>query len=108
MKKLLIIILSLLLCNVIHAQKITELQALEKAKAFMTGKTFSNKERSLRRAMSNSEEDVNDAYYIFNADDNNGFVIVSGDERTEDIQHKIPSAHWGDFQVYPTFCHVVK
>ena len=82
MKKLLIIFLSLLLCNVIHAQKITEQQALEKAKAFMTGKTFSNKERSLRRAIA---KDVNDAFYIFNADDNNGFVIVSGDERTEDI-----------------------
>jgi hypothetical protein len=86
MKKLLIIsILSLFLYNVIHAQKITEQQALEKANAFMKGKMFSNKERSLRRAMAYSAEDINDAFYIFNAEDNNGFVIVSGDERTEDI-----------------------
>ncbi len=35
--------------------------------------------------MANSAEDFNDAFYIFNADDNNGFVIVSGDERTEEI-----------------------
>ena len=82
MKKLLIIFLSLLLCNVIHAQKITEQQALEKAKAFMKDKVFSNRGKSLKRAM---DKDNYDAFYIFNSENDNGFVIVSGDERTTDI-----------------------
>ena len=52
MKKIVIVsILSIIFVNAINAQKITELQALEKARDFMKDKTFSNKEMSMTRAL---------------------------------------------------------
>ena len=94
MKKILsVVVLSLFLISIVRAQKVTEQQALEKAKEFMKGKTFSSDEMSFSRAKGRGRKDADDAFYIFNADDNNGFVIVSGDERTEEILGYSDSGH---------------
>ena len=61
-KKLIILALSLFLINVINAQKRTEQQALEKAKEFMKDKSFSNKERSLKRAIAKEGKEDNNAF----------------------------------------------
>jgi len=61
-----------------NAGEVTEQQALQKAQQFMQGKQFEH--RNLRRAASTA----GNAYYVFNAEDNGGFVIVAGD-RVKDI-----------------------
>ena len=80
-RKLLLGVLALFLCQSLFAGKVTEQEALQKAQQFMQGKTFQKK--SLRRAQQNASMDG--AFYIFNAESNGGFVIVSADDRTEAI-----------------------
>jgi surface protein len=83
MKKSVIFILSILFAVVGNAQQISEEEALLKAQKFLSGKTItkSTKLKSARRA----QQMENEPYYVFNAENNGGFVIVSGDERTEEI-----------------------
>lgn len=86
MKRILLFVLIVLsYYGVANAQKITEQQALLKAQKFMKDKKFSAKSTSLKRARAKGIAKEEEAFYIFNAEDNNGFVIVSGDERTEEI-----------------------
>ena len=80
-RKLLLGVLALFLCQSLFAGKVTEQEALQKAQQFMQGKSFQKK--NLRRAPQNTEADG--AFYIFNAEGNGGFVIVSADDRTEAI-----------------------
>ena len=65
----------------LSAGEVSEQEALRKALLFMEGKTFGLK--SLHRAAQSSFAEG--AFYVFNADDGNGFVIVSADDRTEAI-----------------------
>ena len=66
---------SLLVC----AGNVTEQEALRKAQQFMQGRTFQQK--NLRRAAT-ANTFAQDAFYVFNADNEGGFVIVSADDRT--------------------------
>ena len=66
---------SLLVC----AGNVTE---QEEAQQFMQGRSFQQK--NLRRAAT-ANTFAQDAFYVFNADGNQGFVIVSADDRTEAI-----------------------
>lgn len=79
MRRLSFITAALFVSIVSFAGKITEKQALQKAQHFMQSKQF--KHRNLRRAPSTRSN----AYYVFNAENNDGFVIVSGDDRTTPI-----------------------
>ena len=65
------------------AGKVTEQEAMQKAQLFLQGKQFMQK-KSLRRAPSTKKVST-EAYYIFNVEDKDGFVIVSGDDRLPDI-----------------------
>lgn len=78
--------------TMIWGQHISEEQALQKAQAFMQGKVKNSAINGRKGApakalaMHRVTQDVpTDAYYIFNTEQNGGFVIVSGDERTEEI-----------------------
>ncbi len=73
------------------SQRVTEELALQKAQAFMQGKVMSNagarngapaKPRAMKRV---AQATQSDALYIFNVEDNGGYVIVSGDDRTDEI-----------------------
>lgn len=76
-------ILSCLTAVVVMAEGIDRTAALQKAQRFMPGKQFiAGKTMKAARAKAPRK---NDAFYIFNAKDNGGFVIVSGDDRTTDI-----------------------
>ncbi len=68
-------------CVSVMAGEVTEQQALQKAQRFMQDKQFKSG-KSLRRA---SQQGTDTPFYIFNAEDNGGFVIVSADDRTEEI-----------------------
>lgn len=60
-----------------QAQQVTEYDALQKAKQFLSNKSFS----MVSKTRGSSEKDHIEPYYVFNAQEG-GFVIVSGDERT--------------------------
>lgn len=82
MKKLLFLLLAIMATVAVNAQLVSRQQALEKAQKFMPGKQF------VEKSVISSRGDVSgrlDAFYVFNADNNGGFVIVSGDDRTTDI-----------------------
>ena len=79
MKKFYSLIIALLVALTMSAGEVTEQQALQKAQQFMQGKKF--KQTNLRRAASTA----GNAYYVFNAESNGGFVIVAGDDRVKDI-----------------------
>jgi hypothetical protein len=52
------------------------------------GKVVSNASRPVRttrKGVAQQQDDGNAYYYVFNVDDNGGYVIVSGDDRTEPI-----------------------
>ena len=67
------------------AKPITKEQALREAQQFMKGKTFVAPKtmKKARKAGVSTTDDT--AFYVFNAENNGGFVIVSGDDRTERI-----------------------
>ena len=74
----------MLLCSTkMSAQHITEAAAMAKAQQFMQGKTMSipGAGKGMRRVAATTD---NNAFYIFNAE-GGGYVIVSADERTNDI-----------------------
>ena len=80
MKKLLLLFFSLVYLFIAYAGPVSENQALAKACHFMPGKTF-----VVGNYMGTRAEDGSAPYYVFNAQDNSGFVIVSGDDRTKAI-----------------------
>ena len=81
MKKLLLTLLVVMVTATVNAERVTKQEALQKAQVFMPGRQFVEARSFARSAGSTGEE----AFYVFNADGNQGFVIVSGDDRTTEI-----------------------
>lgn len=81
MKKLLLLLACAFVGLTALAEKVTEREALQKAQQFMQDKVF--KQSGMRRAPQKGGAAA--AYYVFNAENNGGFVIVSGDDRLKDI-----------------------
>ncbi len=79
MKKIYFFLIALFVSLTMFAGEVTEQQALQKAQQFMKGKQF--KQKNLRRAPSTA----GNAYYVFNVENNGGFIIVAGDDRVKDI-----------------------
>ncbi len=84
MRRLLLFLLGIIVSVTnVNAGKVTEQQALQKARQFMKGKNLSV---ANLKALTRSDQSISgDAFYIFNAENKGGFVIVSGDDRTVDI-----------------------
>ena len=72
--------LSLLASVTVFAEQVTEDEALQKAQQFMPGKQF--KQSAPTPSARASGIGASRPYYIFNAEDNGGYVLVSGDDRT--------------------------
>ena len=77
-----------MLCLVVKANPVSRSQALKEAKSFLATKgvemnTSEAAYRAPRKA--NAQEGESSYYYIFNVGNDEGFVIVSGDDRTEQI-----------------------
>ncbi len=77
-----------MLCLVVKANPVSRSQALKEAKSFLASKgvemnTSDAAYRAPRKA--NAQEGESSYYYIFNVGNDEGFVIVSGDDRTEQI-----------------------
>ena len=71
--------------SIVYAKPVTEQQALQKAQNFLKDKRLQTK--NVRRASKAGQQQstAQEDFYIFNVEDNGGFVIVSGDDRTEEI-----------------------
>ena len=70
------------------ANPVTPAQALQLARSFVSQRTTNVKKAALKRTtVAGSAEAANatQPYYIFNADGNQGFVIVSGDDRFANV-----------------------
>ncbi|MBR0200931.1 MAG: C10 family peptidase [Bacteroidaceae bacterium] len=106
---LLIIAVLLLLPITVWADKVSEQEALQLAKTFLAkrkgsqtassadGKTAKKKAPSRNLSKLPLKEGAeSEAYYIFNVEDSGGFVIVSGDDRTEAILGYSDSGHISD------------
>lgn len=76
MKRLLVSFFTVLVSIAIFAGNVTEQQALTIARQFMQGKSFQQKQ--VHRAATVGDNQ----FYVFNAEGQNGFVIVSADDRT--------------------------
>ena len=76
----------LLLAGTATAQPVSKQEARQLASQFMSerGKTISDRapHRAPRFGTQNAEEA---SYYVFDTEDNQGFVIISGDSRTESV-----------------------
>ena len=81
-RKLVMLLLFSFLPNSALAQKISEQQALQIAQQFLKGKTFTAPAKARGK---NKMASVNKPFYVFNAEDNGGFVIVSGDKRAQAV-----------------------
>ncbi len=81
MRKLSIILLTLLLPLLAAAGPVTEQQALLKAQQFMQGKTFTAQKS---RRLAPGQDSNTAALYVFNAQEG-GYAVVSGDDRTPAI-----------------------
>ena len=82
MKRILLSLFAVVMVMSLYAGKVTKRQAYEIAQHFMPGKSFasSQPDGSLFSRSSGS-----DAFYIFNVENDGGFVIVSADDRTESV-----------------------
>ena len=79
------------------AEQITHEEALRKAQQFLSQKGLSGSLTSAETKFSrNRAQGViqSDYYYVFNTDQNQGFVIVSGDDRTETVLGYAMSGHF--------------
>ncbi len=84
-KKNLLLVLAILLPLTLLAGVVSPSQALNEAKTFAQGRKVMaavNTPAGAKRAQS---ADASAYYYVFNIADNGGFVIVSGDDRTNPI-----------------------
>ena len=79
--KILLSLLAFMATMAVNAEQVSKHQALQKAKQFMPGKQF-GEARSFARSGNLSEREP---FYVFNAEGNQGFVIVSGDDRTTEV-----------------------
>lgn len=83
--------LLLLLCSALTANlfagPVSKTDAQSVASSFLKSKGLELKaEKNMFRAPRNQSSPIeSNYYYVFNAEDNQGFVIVSGDDRTEQI-----------------------
>ncbi|MBP3251313.1 MAG: C10 family peptidase [Prevotella sp.] len=82
MKRTVLLTACLSLASALFANPVSKQQALQEAQSFMQkhnpGATITMAHQTLRRS-ANAEQAY---YYVFNADDNKGFVVMSGDDRT--------------------------
>ena len=84
MKHLFLIIILVIMSITVSAGEISRTQAREKARHFLSQKHMDQTLADVTSQQSQGDY-VADCYYVFNVGENDGFVIVSGDDRTPEI-----------------------
>lgn len=87
MKKFFILLLSVTAVLLAQAGNVSPEEAKAKAEAFLKARHTTGKRHMMKlvKKANLQSTDVTAAYYVFNAEDNEGFVVVSGDNRTPAI-----------------------
>lgn len=85
MRKLLILTLMWLLPAIVFAGVVTSEQALVKATSFANARNVNATIKLATKAKKSQTVDATAYYYVFNFGNNQGFVIISGDDRTNPI-----------------------
>ncbi|UKK47969.1 C10 family peptidase [Prevotella sp. E9-3] len=88
MKKSLFLLISLLLCQLTWADNVTKEEAIEKAQLFLNGRAPHNSAFRLRAPGVQPQLKLAKAekhFYVFNVDNEEGFVVVSGNDQTPAI-----------------------
>lgn len=93
MKRTSTLLLVLLACSLAFGAPVSKQSAQKIAEAFMNRNAASGTNRAKGRGAADQESkhaasesmDINGSLYLFNASDGNGFVIVSGDDRTAPV-----------------------
>ena len=83
MKRLLLLLVSVLVSFSINAAVVDRATAKQKAMKFMPGKRFV--ESKTFASARTRQPEMADAFYVFNAEDNQGYVIISADDRTQEV-----------------------
>ena len=83
MKRFLLLLMGVLLTFSVNAGVVDRTTAKEKAKKFMPGKRFVES-KPFASALERQPEKAYD-FYVFNAEDNQGYVIISADDRTQEV-----------------------
>ncbi len=87
-KKLLFLVLSVLVPHLAFAQQVDSETAHQRAREFLSKKgvtMVSGKSPAKIRKRGTATKPTDASYYVFNAGNDKGYVIVSGDDRTEEI-----------------------
>ena len=84
MKKLLFTLLTVITTLTVNAESVSKQEALLKAQLFMPNKQFKEAKAYARGEKTDSQSE-SCPFYIFNAENKGGFIIVSGDDRTQPI-----------------------
>ena len=84
-KKLLFLVNLLLFAMVIQAAPVSKSEAQEKALQFISGKLAGSRGTTVNTPYLQYESTNGDNYYVFNVGEQQGFVIVSGDDRAPTI-----------------------
>lgn len=88
MKRIVLPLILLLLPLLMAAAPVTQEQAMQKAREFMGGHSKMAKSKMLKAArapLKMQSAQTNPCYYVFNVGEQQGFVVVSGDDRTPAI-----------------------
>ncbi len=83
MKKIVSLAILIVFTLLSSANPITPNKALSKAKSFVSKKPVANK--SMKLAYSPMDENGNVPFYVFNMGKKNGFIIISGNDETDDV-----------------------
>lgn len=79
MKRVILSLIVLLVCLSVRAGKVTPEEALQKAQQVLQGR---NLRLSIKRFVPRNAQQASQPFYVFNAEGQQGFVIVSADDRT--------------------------
>ena len=85
MKRLLLIVAIICSASLMWAGQVSRSQALSRARQFLAQKGLSQNLSEAQTQMSKARQrgqQAPDYYYVFNVGENQGFVIISGDDRT--------------------------
>ena len=82
----------------VEANPISKAQALQEAKEFLSSKgiVMQTTDEAYKAPRKANSKDSNPYYYIYNVGNDNGFVIVSGDDRTEKILGYVDSGNFDE------------
>ena len=82
MKKVTLLLIGFLCSLTVLAGQITEEQALQKARRYMKGKQLA---KAMTPNKSRGDVATENAYYVFNAEQNGGFVVIAGNDLMPEV-----------------------